>query len=80
MTGRRIWRWIGVAAQLYVIFAVILVATNIGAIVIINGTWPLTREALAYILARDAFSAIIPTIIGCVMTAVFVRSLRRKRS
>ena len=80
MTRRRIWRWIGVAAQLYVIFTVILLASNIGAIALIQGSAVLTRDVLAYIVARDAVTAIVPTIIGFAMTVGFVRSLRRKQS
>jgi hypothetical protein len=79
MTMRRVWRWVGIAAQLYVLLTAILLVSNIGAIVLINGWEPLTPNVLYYIFARDAVAGIGFAALGCVLMAFFLRSLRRKR-
>lgn len=73
---RRIWRWLGIAAQLYVAFTVIFFAFNVGTILVIRGPEPLTPEVLAYIFARDALMAVGLAALGCVFMAYFMRSLR----
>ena len=78
MTTRRLWRWIGIAAQLYVLFTVIFFTFNVGTIVLIRGWEPLTPDVLYYIFARDALMSIGLAALGCVFMAFFLRSLRRK--
>ena len=80
MTSRRMWRWIGIAAQLYVLFTVIFFMFNIGTIVLIRGWEPLTPDVLYYIFARDAIMSIGLAALGCVFMAFFLRSLPRKRA
>jgi len=81
MTTRQIWRWTGIAAELYVAFFLIFFAFNISTIVFIRGWEPLTRDVLSYIFARDAVIAIGLAALGCVFmgffTAFFLRRLRR---
>ena len=80
MKTRTLWRWIGIAAQLYVLFMAILFGSNIATIVLINGWPPLTRDVLLYIFARDAIMAIGFAVVGCFFVAFFNRSLRRRLS
>jgi hypothetical protein len=80
MTMRRFWRWVGIAAQLYVLFTAIFLTFNIGTIVLIRGWEPLTPDVLYYIFARDAIMSIGLAALGCVFMAFFLRSLRRKRA
>lgn len=84
MTRRRIWRWTGIAAELYVAFFLIFFAYNISTIVFIRGWAPLTPGVLSYIFARDALIAVGLAGLGCLFMAffmgVFMRRLRRKRS
>ncbi len=78
MTMRQIWRWIGIAAQLYVAFTLIFFAFNVATILVIRGPEPLTPAVLSYIFARDALMAIGLAALGCVFMAYFMRSLRRR--
>jgi hypothetical protein len=79
MTRRRVWRWVGISAQLYVIFTVIFFTFNVGTIVLIRGWEPLTADVLYYIFARDALMSIGLAVLGCVFMAFFLRSLPRKQ-
>ena len=78
MTRRQVWRWIGIAAQLYVVFTFIFFVFNISTIVIIRGFEPLTPGVLYFIFARDAVMAIGLAALGCVFMAYFMRMLRRR--
>ncbi|MBI1210022.1 MAG: hypothetical protein GC190_01045 [Alphaproteobacteria bacterium] len=83
MTGRRLWRWTGIAAELYVAFTLIFFVFNVSTIVFIRGWEPLTPGVLSYIFARDATIGIGLAALGCVFmaffTTYFLRSLRRKQ-
>ena len=83
MTTQQIWRWTGIAAELYVAFFLIFFAFNISTIVFIRGWAPLTRDVLSYIFARDALIAVGLAALGCAFMAffmaVFLRRLRRNR-
>ena len=78
MKLRTLWRWLGIAAQLYVAFTVIFVAFNVSTIVMIRGWEPLTPDVLKYIFARDALMAVGLAALGCLFMAYFLRSLRRR--
>ena len=79
MTRRQVWRWIGIAAELYVAFALIFFVFNVSTIVIIRGFEPLTPGVLSFIFARDAVMAIGLAALGCAFMAYFLRMLRRRR-
>lgn len=80
MMGRSVWRWLGIAAELYVALTLIFFAFNVGTIFYLRGVEPLTPEVLGYIFARDALMAIGLAALGCVFMSYFMRSLRRRLS
>ena len=80
MNSRTLRRWIGIAAQLYVLFTVIFFTFNVATIVVIRGWSPLTPDVLYYLFARDAIMAIGFAAMGCVFMAFFTRSLRQRLS
>lgn len=80
MRPRRVVRWLGIAAQLYVLFTVIFFSFNIATIVVIRGWAPLTPDVLYYIFARDAIMSIGLAVLGCIFMAFFMRSLPRPQS
>ena len=79
MKPRTIRRWLGIAAQLYVLFTVIFFSFNVATIIVIRGWSPLTPEVLYYLFARDAVLSIGFAAMGCIFMAFFLRSLRRPR-
>ena len=80
MKSRSIWRWLGIAAQLYVLFNLIFFVSNVSTIVLIRGFGSLSPEALFQIFARGAMICIGFTIAGCVITALVARSFRKPQA
>ncbi len=77
MKPRTIRRWIGIAAQLYVLFTVIFFSFNVATIVVIRGWSPLPPDVLYYLFVRDAVISIGFAAMGCIFMAFFLRSLRQ---
>lgn len=76
---RTIRRWLGIAAELYVLFTVIIFSFNIATIFVIRGREALTPDLLYYIFARDAAMAIGFTVVGCGFMSYFLKSIRRPK-
>lgn len=75
---RRFFWWLGVAAQLYVLFVAIFYSTNIATILAIRGYAPLTWEVMRAIFVRDALMCIPITIAGLFVFAFVTRRFRRR--
>jgi hypothetical protein len=76
MSLRAVLKWIGVMAQLYVLFVLVFYGANVAAIIAIRGLQPLNADVLRYLFVRDAFVCIPITIIGTFVYAFLMRRIR----
>jgi len=70
-------KWLGIAAQLYVLFNAIFFVSNVSTIILIRGFAWLTPDALFQIFARGAMICIGFTAAGCIVMVFVLRSLRK---
>src|SRR5215813_2179161 len=77
---RPVTKWLGIAAQLYVLFNVIFFVSNVATIVLIRGPGVLSAEALFQIFARGAMICIGFAIAGTVITVLIARSFRKPQA
>ena len=77
MSLRAVLKWIGVTAQLYVLFVAVFYGANVAAIIAIRGLQPLNADVLRTLFVRDAFVCVPITIVGTFVYAFMMRRIRR---
>ena len=77
---RPVTKWLGIAAQLYVLFNAIFFTANVSTIIALRGFDVLSTDALFQIFARGAMICIGFTLVGCVIMAFILRSLDKPRA
>jgi uncharacterized membrane protein (DUF4010 family) len=77
MSTRPVTKWLGIAAQLYVLFNAIFFISNVSTIILIRGFDWITPDALFQIFARGAMICIGFAIAGCIITGLVARSFRK---